>query len=159
MKCINLRFRTKDYQKYIYCVRKKKQIKYQECCNCKYKEYKQVKELKKKTKKLKKLEDKRFSIITDNLNVCYICKRRKKDDLNEVFEGSNRQMSMKYGLVIPVCRECHTQYDLDKELRAEYQIEAQQIFEEIHSHELFMQEFKKDYIGKWKYQDKLDNKG
>lgn len=76
-----------------------------------------------------------------------------------MFEGSNRQMSMKYGLVIPVCRECHTQYDLDKELRAEYQIEAQQIFEEIHSHELFMQEFKKDYIGKWKYQDKLDNKG
>ncbi len=146
MKCINFRFRTKDYQKYIYCTKKKKKIQYEECKDCKYKEYKQVKELKKKSNKLKRLENNRFSIITDNLKICYICKQKKKDDLNEVFEGSNRQMSMRYGLVIPVCRECHSKYDLDIKLRAKYMKEAQIIFENTYSHELFMKEFKKNYL-------------
>ena len=146
MKCKNFRFRTKDYQKYIYCVKKKKKIQYDECKDCKYKEYKQVKEIKKKSKKLKKLEDNRFSIITDNLKVCYICRKRPKMDLNEAFGGCNRQMSMKYGLVIPVCRKCHNEYDIDKELRNKYQKEAQLKFEEIYSHELFMNEFKKNYF-------------
>ena len=146
MKCINFRFRTKDYQKYIYCTNKKKKIQYEECKDCKYKEYKQVKELKKKSNKLKRLENNRFSIITDNLKICYICKQKKKDDLNEVFEGSNRQMSMKYGLVIPICRECHNKYDLDINLRSKYMKEAQIIFENTYSHELFMKEFKKNYL-------------
>lgn len=146
MKCINLKIRTKKYQKYIYCTEKRKQIKFNECKECKYKKYKTVKEIKKKSKNLKKLEDKRFSIITSNLKVCYICKQKKKDDLNEVFGGSNRQISMKYGLVIPVCRTCHIEYDLNKELRQKYQIEAQKIFEEKYSHELFMAEFKKNYL-------------
>ena len=78
MKCKSFRFRTKDYKKYIYCVKKKKKIQYAECKECKYKEYKQVREIKKKSKKLKKLEDSRFSIITDNLKVCYICRKRPK---------------------------------------------------------------------------------
>lgn len=146
MKCINFRFRTKNYQKYIYCTKKKKKIQYEECEDCKYKEYKQVKELKKKSNKLKRLENNRFSIITDNLKICYICKQRGKDDLNEVFEGSNRQMSMRYGLVIPVCRECHNKYDLDINLRSKYMKEAQIIFESTYSHELFMKEFKKNYL-------------
>lgn len=55
-------------------------------------------------------------------------------------------MSMKYGLVIPVCRKCHNEYDIDKELRNKYQKEAQLKFEEIYSHELFMNEFKKNYF-------------
>lgn len=146
MKCINFRFRTKDYQKYIYCIKRKKKIQYEECKDCKYKEYKQVKELNKKSNKLKRLENNRFSIITDNLKICYICKQKKKDDLNEVFEGSNRQMSMKYGLVIPICRECHNNYDLDINLRSKYMKEAQIIFENTYSHELFMKEFKRNYL-------------
>ena len=146
MKCINFRFRTKDYQKYIYCTKKKKKIQYEECQDCKCKEYKQGKELKKKSNRLKRLENNRFSIITDNLKICYICKQKKKDDLNEVFEGSNRQMSMKYGLVIPICRECHNKYDLDINLRSKYMKEAQIIFENTYSHELFMKEFKKNYL-------------
>ena len=124
----------------------RKKIQYEECQDCKCKEYKQVKELKKKSNRLKRLENNRFSIITDNLKICYICKQKKKDDLNEVFEGSNRQMSMKYGLVIPICRECHNKYDLDINLRSKYMKEAQIIFENTYSHELFMKEFKKNYL-------------
>lgn len=146
MKCINFRIRTRNYEKYLYCVKKHKEIKFKDCNNCKYKDFKPVKELKKKSNKLKNLEAKRFSIITDNLKICYVCQKRKKDDFNEVFEGSNRQMSMKYGLVIPICRQCHIEYDLNKELRQKYQREAQKKFEEKYGHDLFMQEFKKNYL-------------
>ena len=146
MKCKNLRIRTEKYQRYIYCIQKKKKIQYSECKECKYKEFKQQKELKKKSKKLKKIEDTRFSIITNDLNLCYICQVKRKKYLNEVFGGSNRQMSMKYGLVIPVCRKCHSEYDINKELRLKYQQEAQRIFEEKYSHELFMKEFKKNKL-------------
>lgn len=146
MKCINFRIRTKKYEKYFYCIKQRKKIQLKECTECFYKEYKIQKELKKKSKKLKKLEDKRFSIITDNLKICYICNVNKKDDLNEIFEGKNRQMSMKYGLVIPICRQCHQKYDLDIELRSKCMNEAQIIFEKKYSHELFMQEFKKNYL-------------
>ena len=146
MKCKNLRIRTEKYQRYIYCIQKKKKIQYSECKECKYKEFKQQKELKKKSKKLKKIEDTRFSIITNDLNLCYICQVKRKNDLNEVFGGSNRQMSMKYGLVIPACRECHSEYDINKELRLKYQQEAQRIFEEKYGHELFMKEFKKNKL-------------
>ena len=146
MNCMYLKIRSRKYQKYIYCKQKDKEINFYDCKSCKDKDLKKTKELKKKSNKLKNLEAKRFSIITNNLKICYVCQKRKKDDLNEVFEGSNRQMSMKYGLVIPVCRTCHTEYDLNKELRQKYQREAQKIFEEKYGHDLFMQEFKKNYL-------------
>lgn len=94
--CIYLRFRSRKYQKYIYCKKKRKEINFCDCRNCKYKTYKEVKELKKKSKKQKKLEYNRFSIITDNLKVCYICNQNKKDDLHEIFGGCNRGKSMEW---------------------------------------------------------------
>ena len=146
MKCINLKIRTKDYQKYIYCSKKKKQINFINCKECKFKEYKPIKELKKKSKKQKKLEDNRFSIITSELKVCYICTKSKKEDLHEVFGGSNRRKSIQWGLVIPICRKCHSEWDMDLELKREIQQEAQKIFENVYSHELFMTEFKRNYL-------------
>ena len=53
MKCKNLRIRTEKYQRYIYCIQKKKKIQYIECKECKYKEFKQQKELKKKSEEWK----------------------------------------------------------------------------------------------------------
>lgn len=63
--------------------------------------------MKKKTNKLIKLEKNRYSIITDNLEECFIC-HRPKDHLHEVFYGNNRINSMKYGCVIPICSYCHS---------------------------------------------------
>ena len=150
MNCINLKFRQKKYEIYLYCTKKKKVIDFKDCRNCKYKEFKTVKEIKKKSNKLKKLEDKRFSIITSNLKICYICKQKKKRDLHEIFGGSNRQKSMQLGLVIPICGDCHEEWKINKELQEKYQNEAQTIFEKEYSHELFMAEFKKDYKEKWR---------
>ena len=146
MNCINLKFRQKNYEMYLYCSIQKKVIDFKDCRNCKYKEFKTVKEIKKKSNKLKKLEDKRFSIITSNLKICYICEQKQKRDLHEIFGGSNRQKSMEWGLVIPICGDCHEEWKFNKELRKKYQQEGQQKFEEKYSHDLFMTEFRKNYL-------------
>ena len=62
--------------------------------------------MKKKSYKIAKLEKDRFSIITNDLEHCIICKK-PKDNLHEVFFGKNRQLSMQYGCVIPLCYTHH----------------------------------------------------
>ena len=148
MNCIHLRIRTKDYKKYIYCnqPKRKKEINFKDCRTCKYKEFKQVKEIKKKSNKLKKLESKRFSILTDNMQICYICNKARKDDLHEIFEGSNRQNSMKYGLVIPICRKCHNEWKTNKEIKETVRKEAKEKFYKLYSKEKFLEVFGKFYI-------------
>ena len=71
--------------------------------------------MKRKTYKLSKLEKNRKSIVTDNLDVCFIC-GRTKDHLHEVFYGNNRINSMKYGCIIPICGFCHQQIHNDIQL-------------------------------------------
>ncbi len=102
--------------------------------------------MKKKSNKLKQLEAKRYSILTNNLNICYICNKKRKDDLHEIFGGSNRKKSMEWGLVIPVCRECHDKWDKDKELREQIQQEAKEEFIRRNTKEKFREEFGKYYI-------------
>lgn len=70
--------------------------------------------------KIKTLERKRWSILTDNLDKCYMCPNRKQH-LHEVYFGKNRKKSMEYGCVVPLCMECHnkvhTYHTLDLELK------------------------------------------
>lgn len=146
MKCIHLKIRSKNYEKYIYCKQKKKIINLKDCRNCKHKEFKQVKELKKKSNKLKQLEAKRYSILTNNLKICYICNKKRKDDLHEVFGGSNRQKSMIWGLVIPICRGCHDEWDINEEIRKQIQQKAKEEFIKRNTKEKFREEFGKYYI-------------
>ena len=144
--CINFKVRTKNYQKYFYCTKKKKEINYKNCKNCRYKEYKKLHKLKKKSNKLKRIESKRFSILTENLTVCYICDQNRKDDMHEIFSGSNRVKSMQWGLVIPICRICHKKWDIDESLRRKIQQEAKQEFIKRYTKEKFREEFGKNYI-------------
>lgn len=146
MKCIYLKIRSKKFEKYIYCSKRKEKITYKDCINCRCKEYKLVQKIKRQSNKQRKLESKRSSIITDNLNVCYICGQKRKDELHEVFGGCNRKKSMEWGLVIPICRLCHLEWDVNEETRKKYRQEAQQIFEKKHSYELFMAEFRRNYL-------------
>jgi hypothetical protein len=57
--------------------------------------------------KIKTLEKNRYSIITDNMDECYIC-GRPATQKHEVIYGRNRKNSMEDGLVIPLCMNCHT---------------------------------------------------
>lgn len=102
-------------------------------------------QIKKKSNKLAKLEHNRFSIITNNLDKCYICKQPKWD-LHEVFGGRNRQTSMKYGLVIPVCRKCHEMIPKSKTLTQKLHEVGQKAYKKYYKTENFIQVFGKNYL-------------
>lgn len=102
--------------------------------------------IKKKSSKLAKLERNRFSILTNDLETCYICKKAKKKDLHEIYEGKNRQISMKYGLVIPVCRKCHDLITNDKTLQEKYHQVGQKVFKKHYKNENFEKVFGKNYL-------------
>jgi 5-methylcytosine-specific restriction endonuclease McrA len=80
--------------------------------------------MKKKTSKLAKLERNRFSIFTDDLDTCMFC-GRYASDLNEVFRGRNRQNSMRYGAVQPLCRVCHNKITNNVPLENEWKKKGQ----------------------------------
>lgn len=100
--------------------------------------------MKVKSKKLAKLERDRFSILTYDLTTCIEC-GRPKQDLNEIYPGRNRQNSMKYGLVIPMCRECHTRYTNDRNMQLKWMKLGQQAFEKLYDLD-FRDIFKRNYL-------------
>ncbi len=146
MKCIYLRIRSKKYNRYFFCKLNNKQIILEDCKNCPNFNFKRNKPIKKKSSKQRKLENKRYSIITNNMANCYICTKAKKEDLHEIFGGSNRKKSIEWGLVIPICRNCHSQWDINEEIKEQIQEEAKEKFIEKYSEELFLKEFGKKYI-------------
>jgi hypothetical protein len=100
--------------------------------------------MKKKTSRLAKLERDRFSIITYDLTTCIEC-GKPKQDLNEIFPGRNRQNSMKYGLVIPMCRSCHIKYTNDRNMQLKWMKIGQKAFEKTYDLE-FLDIFKRNYL-------------
>ena len=50
---------------------------------------------------------KRVSILTDDMESCYACGSQWNIEIHEIFFGSQRDKSIKYGLVVPLCMECH----------------------------------------------------
>ena len=146
-KCKYIAIRTKNYEKYFYCRLNKKIINYTtKCIKCVKNEPRVNKPINKKTNKLKQKEQNRKSILTNNLSKCYIC-GKPKQDIHEVYSGSNRQTSIKWNCTIPICRICHTEWDRNKEMRQKYYDECRNKFVELYSYDLFMQEFKKSYKG------------
>ena len=112
MICKHITKRSYQRRAFIWCRKLKKEITWDDCKNCVENEPRENKPIKKKSNKLAKLERNRFSILTDDLDHCYICKTMKlrevpRQDLHEIFEGRNRQICMKHGFVAPLCRECH----------------------------------------------------
>lgn len=150
-KCINLKIKRKKYNKYLFCKKLNKTIDLNECKTCIYKEYKKSvsnglkNPLKQVSKKRAKLERNRFSLFTDNLDKCYFCDR-PRDDLHELLRGRNRNNSMKYGLVLPLCREHHEIMHSHINLVRFYQKEAQRKFQEVYPKLDFVDVFKINYL-------------
>ncbi len=151
MKCINLK---QKMNRTFYCKKSKELISISKCSNCKLKEYKQYKKLqakknykmKNKSSKLSKLEKNRFSVFTDNLDKCYLCSN-KKDHLHEIFAGRNRQNSMKYGFVLPLCEQCHRMYQNDVLFNHKWYIKCQKHFESnIGTRDDFINIFRKSWL-------------
>ena len=99
--------------------------------------------MKKKSYKIAKLEKERYSILTDDLEHCIICKK-PKDNLHEVYFGKNRQLSMEYGCVIPLCYMHHIMIHDRHSLDLIYKIKMQEAFEKTYDID-FIKVFGKNY--------------
>lgn len=94
--------------------------------------------------KIKTLENKRFSILTNDLSYCYLC-GKPKNHLHEVFFGKNRVNSMKWGCVVPLCAYCHLKVHSNIELDLKLKKLCQKRFIEVYDDD-FLSIFRKNYI-------------
>ncbi len=147
MFCKNLEKRQRQRKIGFYCKFYKRYIDYRVACkNCLNFNLVRNKPIKKVSNKRNKLERNRFSIFTNNFNQCYYCKTKvnenEKLDLHEVYGGSNRIRSIKNGLVVPLCRICHSNEEIIKYLR----IKLQKEYEKEHTRDEFIEITGKSYI-------------
>lgn len=115
--------------------------------------------MKKLPKRYRVPDGKRFSIITDKMDRCIVCGRRVYTDtddlfrrrhLHEIFGGTGRrELSKYYGLVVPLCYECH-EGDNGVHKNRVYDIalkeEGQKAFEEHYPDEDFLEVFGRNYL-------------
>ena len=145
MNCIYFKKRTKKYELYFFCSKQRKNITFEDCKKCPYKEYKKSYQIKNKSNKLKNLESKRYSILTDNYNKCYRCPNPKKHT-HEIYGGRNRKVSMIHGFTIPLCDECHRKTEEDMDFDKEFKIECQIEYMKTHTEDEFIALTGKSYI-------------
>lgn len=65
------------------------------------------------------------SIMTDDMDMCYVCSKRA-DEIHHVMHGPDKRLSEKYGLMVPLCRKCHSKVhheggELDRILKQDAQ--------------------------------------
>lgn len=146
MYCINLKKRKGKP----FCKLSNNEIDLSLCQFCSNKEYKKIS---KQSIKHKKADNERFSIITNDLNHCFLC-GKPRNALHELFYGSYRHISIRYGMIIPLCLKHHTEgkysVHMNRDLDLKLKKIGQQIFEKKYDHNLFMKEFKINYIEKYK---------
>lgn len=132
---------------YAYCTKTRQEVPLNCEKQCIEKEYKEIKQLKKKTKKQQQLENSRYSIIQEDLNKCYFC-NNKSVDWHEMIKGRNRKKCIKWGLVMRICRSCHTKTEEDSEFYKEIRKNAQLKWQEYYNKtkEDFIKEFWRSYL-------------
>lgn len=149
MRCIHFTVRSKKYQKYQYCRKQKKEIQNEICSKCKFKEYAYYGKIKQKSNKLARLERKRGSILTNDLEICYLCppgRKKKATSIHEIFKGANRIQSIKNNFCVPLCDDCHRHTEEVYEVLNYLQRECQKEFEKNHTREEFMKITGRNYL-------------
>lgn len=88
--------------------------------------------------------------ILQTTDECYVCRAKGVLHTHEVFFGSaNRKKSIKWGCQVRLCPKHHNMSSegvhMNRALDLRLKRECQRQFELLYGHELFMQEFKKNY--------------
>lgn len=91
-----------------------------------------------------RLEKNRYSVFTDNLDYCYFC-GKPRTDLHEILFGTNRLNSMKYGFVLPLCRQHHESFHKNRVLTNEWCKKCQNWFEDKYSAKDWIDTFHRNY--------------
>lgn len=100
--------------------------------------------MKQKSSKLIKLERNRYSILTDDLESCYICKSPNAD-IHEIYGGRNRKVSMANGFCLPLCRHHHQVVETYAHADFHFKELCQIEFEKTHTRDEFMQLIGRNY--------------
>ena len=92
---------------------------------------------------------KRISIITDDLEHCYIC-GSPRVEIHHIFGGANRKNSERYGLIVPLCHLHHNEppagVHFNAALMQRLHEVGQRYFETVSSREEFMRIFGRNYL-------------
>ena len=145
MRCLYLTVRSKNYIKYLYCRKHKRKIIFDNCKKCVDFKLNETYKLKNKSKKLVNAERKRFSILSNNLEICYVC-GKKKDHIHEIYKGANRQVSIRNGFCVPLCNGCHARTENEIDFLRDLQIKCQEDFEKTHTREEFLKLTGRNYL-------------
>mgnify|MGYP004562899143 FL=1 len=169
--CINLRNKKGKP----FCKLRKEEITFSCCQGCDKKEYRAKKQknsfhtinnnkiekeinsikksinktnkIKNKSNKLSKLEKSRFSVFSNNTKKCYLCGSSYNLTWHEIYAGRNRQNSMKYGLCLRLCLNCHEERQEDINFNEFWHKKGQSLWEsEIGSREEFIKVFRRNYL-------------
>lgn len=91
------------------------------------------------------------SILDTRKGECFMCGRICRTHNHHIFDGANRRLSTRYGLMVYLCLDCHNEppegvHHNIANMR-KLQVIGQKAFEDIHgSREYFMQVFGRNYI-------------
>lgn len=143
MLCANLLKRSKNYKTVFYCKKYKRYINISiDCESCSDFILKRNKPIRKRTAKQNKLERDRDKKLIKAGYCGYCGKYCEKLDPHEIYGGSNRKRSIKYGFVKLLCRKCHSNENILQELK----IKTQKEFETSRTREEFIEIIGKSYL-------------
>ena len=100
-----------------------------------------------KSNKLASLERNRYSVFSNDTKRCYLCGSTYKLTWHEIYAGKNRQNSMRYGLCLRLCLNCHSKEQEDSQFNDYWHNQGQLYWEKnIGSREEFIKVFRRNYI-------------
>lgn len=100
-----------------------------------------------KSNKLASLERNRYSVFSEDTEKCYLCGSTYKLTWHEIYSGKNRQNSMRYGLCLRLCLNCHSKEQEDSQFNDYWHKQGQLYWEKnIGSREEFIKVFRRNYI-------------
>lgn len=84
--------------------------------------------------------------MIDEYIPCHVCKGWSVTYHEPIHGNGRKRLSMKHGLTIPVCADCHDMFHKKPETNEPYKIEMQERFEETRTREEFMEIFGTNYL-------------
>ena len=100
-----------------------------------------------KSNKLASLERNRYSVFSNDTERCYLCGSTYKLTWHEIYSGKNRQNSMKNGLCLRLCLNCHSKEQEDSQFNDYWRKQVQLYWEEnTGSREEFIKVFRRNYL-------------
>lgn len=111
------------------------------------KEQQKPSKMQNKSNKLASLEKNRYSVFSDDTEKCYLCDSTYKLTWHEIYAGRNRQNSMRYGLCLRLCLNCHSKKQKNSQFNDYWHKQGQLYWEKnIGSREEFIKIFRRNYL-------------